>query len=84
VEDSDGPLTTILAVYLPSKRAIKQEQLEEFYNSLGHRFIAGGDYNDKRTDWGSRLISPRGCKVLKTIEKQLKTLIIRRTHILAI
>jgi hypothetical protein len=39
VEDSDGPLT-ISAVYLPPKHAIKQEQLEEFYNSLGHRFIA--------------------------------------------
>jgi hypothetical protein len=34
VEDSDGPLT-LLAIYLPPKHAIKQEQLE-FYNSLGH------------------------------------------------
>jgi hypothetical protein len=24
--------------------------LEDFYNTLGHRFIAGGDYNAKNTD----------------------------------
>jgi exonuclease III len=67
VEDSDRPLT-ISAVYLPPKHAIKQEQLE-FYNSIGHRFIAGGDYNAKHTDWGSRLISPREREILKTMEK---------------
>jgi hypothetical protein len=43
VEDSDGPLT-ISAVYLPPKHAIKQEKLGEFYNTLGHRFIARGDW----------------------------------------
>jgi hypothetical protein len=84
VEDSDGPLT-ISAVYLPPKHAIRQEQLEEFYNTLGSRFIAGGDYNAKHTDWGSRLISPRGREVLKTIEKkQPKTPVDGRTYILAI
>jgi hypothetical protein len=30
---------------------IKQEQLEEFYNTLGHQFIAGGDYNSKHNEW---------------------------------
>jgi hypothetical protein len=34
-------LLTISAVFLP---------LEDFYNTLGHRFIAGGDYNAKHTD----------------------------------
>jgi hypothetical protein len=67
VEDSDGPLT-ISAVYLPPKHAIKQEQLEEFYNSLGHWFIAGGDY--KHTDWGSRLITLGGREVLTTKTKK--------------
>jgi hypothetical protein len=32
------------------------------------RFIAGGDYSAKHTDWGSRLITPRGREVLKTLE----------------
>jgi hypothetical protein len=36
---------------------------------IGHLFIAGGDYNAKHTDWGSRLITPRGREVLKTIER---------------
>jgi hypothetical protein len=56
------------AVYHPPKYTVKQEQLEDFYNSLGCQFIAGGDYNVKHTDWGSRLITPRGREVLKTME----------------
>jgi hypothetical protein len=44
VEDSIGPLT-ISVVYLPPKFTVKQEHLEEFHNTLGQRFIAGGDYN---------------------------------------
>jgi hypothetical protein len=68
VEDSVG-LLTIWAVYLPPKHTVKQEQLEDFYNTLGRRFIAGGDYNAKHTDWGSRLIIPRGLEVVKTKER---------------
>jgi hypothetical protein len=60
-------LLTVLAVYLPPKLTVKQEQLEDFYNNVGRRFIAGGDYNAKHT-WGSRLITPRGREILKTIE----------------
>jgi hypothetical protein len=83
VEDSDGPLS-ISAVYLPPKHAIKQEQLEEFYNTLGHWFIVEDD-NAKQTDWGSRLITPRGREVLKTMnKKKLKTSILGRTNILSI
>jgi hypothetical protein len=67
VEDSFG-LLTISAVYLPPKHVIPQEQLEEFYATLGPRFIAGGDYNAKHTDWDSRLITPRGRVLLKTME----------------
>jgi hypothetical protein len=49
VEDSVG-LLTILAVYLPLKHTVEQKQLEDFYNTLGRRFIAAGDYNAKHTD----------------------------------
>jgi hypothetical protein len=62
-------LLTISAVYLPPKHTVKQEQLKDFYSSLGRRFIAGGDYNAKHTDWGSRLITPGGREVLKTMER---------------
>jgi hypothetical protein len=68
VEDSVS-LLTISAVYLPPKHTVKQEQLEDYYNTLGRRFIAGGDYNAKHSDWGSRLITPRGCELFNTMER---------------
>jgi hypothetical protein len=55
VQDSVGHLT-ITAVYLPPKHTVCKAQLEDFYNTLGPRFIAGGDYNAKHTNWGSRLM----------------------------
>jgi hypothetical protein len=67
VEDSVG-LLTISAVYRPPRHTVKQEQFIDFYNTLGRQFIAGGDYNAKHTNWGSRLISFKGCEVLKTME----------------
>jgi hypothetical protein len=47
---------------------VSKAQLEDFFITLGPRFIAGGDYNAKHTDWGSRLITSRGREVLKTME----------------
>jgi hypothetical protein len=44
VEDSVGYLT-ITAVYLPPKHTVCKTQLEDFYNTLDPRFIAGVDYN---------------------------------------
>jgi hypothetical protein len=66
VEDTDGHLT-LTAVYLPPKHPVCKAQFEEFFTTLGPRFIAGGDYNAKHTDWGSRHITPRGREVLKTL-----------------
>jgi hypothetical protein len=68
VEESVG-LLTISAVNLPPRHTVKQEQFEDFYNTLGKRFIAGGDYNAKHTDWRSRLISFKGCELLQTMER---------------
>jgi hypothetical protein len=62
-------LLTVSAIYLPPKPTVKHGQLAAFYNNLGHRFITGGDYNAKDTAWGSRLISPCGREVLKTMEQ---------------
>jgi hypothetical protein len=67
VVDSIGPLT-ISAVYFPPNPIVTYEQLDTYYNSLGKRFIAGGDYNAKHTAWGSRLITPRGWVVFKKME----------------
>jgi hypothetical protein len=67
-EGSSGH-TTISAVYLPPKHTITHEHLSTLSSSLGHRFLAGGDYNAKYTIWGSRLNTPQGRTVQKTIER---------------
>jgi hypothetical protein len=67
VVDSIGPLT-ISAVYFPPHPIVTQEQLDTYYKSPGKRFISGSDYNAKHTVWGSRLITPRGRVVFKTME----------------
>lgn len=66
IEDWSGPLT-VSAVYTPPRHNIPHEQYNDFFNTLGCRFLAGGDYNAKHTMWGSRLCNPRGRNLLKTI-----------------
>jgi hypothetical protein len=68
VEDTAGPLT-ILTVYLLPRHSI-QKELQDFFGTLGRRFMAGGDYNAKHTEWGSRLTSPRGQVLLKTLKSR--------------
>jgi len=53
LKDHLGELT-ITAVYSPPKHNIKTIDYEKFFQTLGHRFIAGGDYNAKNTYWGAR------------------------------
>jgi predicted porin len=62
-------LLTISAVYRPPNHIVKQDQWEDCYNTLECRFIAGGDYNANHTFWGSRHITPKGCEVLKAMER---------------
>lgn len=59
---------TVSALYCPPRHTIKESQFCEYFNTLGHRFIAAGDYNAKHTFWGSRLISPKGRELLKCIQ----------------
>jgi hypothetical protein len=71
IEDWIGPLT-LVAVYCPPKYNTKAEQYQRFFDILGQRFLAGGDYNAKHPQWGSRLTTPRGRELLKAIQaKQL-------------
>lgn len=67
VEDWTGPLT-ISALYCPPKHAIKKELFQQFFDTLGNRFIAGGDYNAKHPQWGSRLATTKGRELLKAME----------------
>ena len=68
VEDWSGPFT-VSAVYSPPKHKLKMADYEKFLNTLGHRFIAGGDYNAKHLSWGSRIITTKGRQLKMTIEK---------------
>lgn len=59
---------TVSALYCPPRFTIKETEFNDFFQSLGDRFIAGGDYNAKHTFWGSRLVLPRGRELLKCIQ----------------
>uniref|UniRef100_A0A1B0CFJ6 Uncharacterized protein n=1 Tax=Lutzomyia longipalpis TaxID=7200 RepID=A0A1B0CFJ6_LUTLO len=66
IEDWHGALV-LSAVYCPPRPRITQEIFIDYFTSLGQRFVAGGDYNAKNTFWGSRLVTPRGRELLKTM-----------------
>jgi len=66
IEDWIGP-QTIAAVYCPLKHTVKAEQFRSFYDALGQRFLAGGDYNAKHSHRGSRLTAPRGQELLRAM-----------------
>jgi len=60
---------TIAAVYCPPRHNLKKEQFETFFQTLGPKFIAGGDYNSKHTLWGSRLTTTKGRELSKVIQE---------------
>ena len=69
LEDVKG-LITLTVIYCPPKHIINTEMFSKFFESLGHRFIAAGDYNAKHPWWGSRSSSgtPRGRQLYATIQ----------------
>ena len=58
---------TLSSVYCPPRFSMTKEKFEEFFNTLGDRFLACGDYNAKHTYWGSRLMNPRGRQLYKVL-----------------
>lgn len=66
IEDCLGPFT-ISAIYCSPNYINKESHFNLYFKSLGRRFIAGGDYNAKHQHWGSRLVTPRGRELLKSI-----------------
>jgi len=61
---------TISAVYCPPKHPIKTQEFANYFKTLGDKFIAGGDYNAKHTQWGSRLITPKGKQLWDCIQRE--------------
>ena len=61
---------TVAAVYCPPRHNLKKEQFETFFQTLGSKFIVGGDYNNKHIQWGSRLTSTKGRELSKVLQKK--------------
>lgn len=55
----------ISAIYCPPRQSLKKEDYIQFFNSLGNKFIIGGDFNAKNTFWGSRLSTTKGRELYK-------------------
>lgn len=57
---------TIAAIYSPPRHSISSQ---EFFATLGTRFLVAGDWNAKHTAGGSRLITPKGRNLLHAIHQ---------------
>ena len=51
---------TVAAIDSPPRRSISTDEYKDFLQTLGNRFIIGGDWNAKHTQWGSRLTTSKG------------------------
>ena len=71
LEDSKGRIT-LSAVYCPPKHTIRREMYSTFFKSLGHRFIAAGNYNAKHPWWRCRswTPTPRGGQLHEAIQSE--------------
>ncbi|CAH2091128.1 unnamed protein product [Euphydryas editha] len=74
VDDRNGTFN-VTAIYCPPKHIIKEEHYDELFNTLGSRFMIGGDWNAKHVHWASRLTSTRGRELKKSIVKNNLTVI---------
>jgi hypothetical protein len=50
---------TVSAVYCPPRHALSSATYAALFQSLGPRFLVGGDWSAKHTAWGARLITPK-------------------------
>lgn len=72
---SNNQYTSVYSVYFPPRHSVSCEDYENFFMSIGSRFIVAGDFNAKHPWWGSRLINPKGRQLYNCIVKHnFKTL----------
>lgn len=67
INEKFGPIN-ISAIYCPPKHNPKQDMFNKFFNTLGNKFISGGDWNCKNTFWGSRLTTTKGRELKKSAD----------------
>ncbi|KAJ8735272.1 hypothetical protein PYW07_006892 [Mythimna separata] len=63
-----GPIN-VSAIYCPPRHQPKQDMFNDYFSSLGNRFISGGDWNCKNTHWGSRLTTTKGRELKKCVDQ---------------
>jgi exonuclease III len=51
---------TVSSIYCPPRHAIQRDTFLRLFNTLGHHFIAGGDFNAKHSQWGCISNNQRG------------------------
>lgn len=66
IKCADGDFI-ISSVYFPPRHNIKVQHYQQFFNTLGNKFLVGGDFNAKHPWWGSRLINPKGRELYKCV-----------------
>ncbi len=59
----------ISTIYCPPNQGIEEEMFDELFHSLGPTLIIGGDWNSKHHFWGSRLVTPRGRVLRKSMDR---------------
>lgn len=59
----------VCAIYCPPNQKVENDMFKNLFQSLGNKFIIGGDWNSKHYHWGSRLISPRGRSLKAAIDQ---------------
>lgn len=60
----------ISAVYCPPKHNLKMDEYKDFFETLGCKFVVGGDFNSKNTLWGSRLTTTKGKELAKLLQEK--------------
>jgi hypothetical protein len=58
---------TISAISCPLRHNISTNDYTTLLQSLGSRFLIGGDWNAKHTAWGARLFNPKGRNFLQAL-----------------
>lgn len=70
--DKQGSMT-LTSIYCPPKKKketeINDTDFSAFFDTQGSRFVVGGDWNAKNTQWGSRRTLTRGRNLKKSIDK---------------
>lgn len=60
---------TVAAIYCPPRYTIKKQTYLSLLQSLGDRFVLGGDFNAKNGYWGSRLTNTKGKELMAAIKE---------------